>query len=146
MGKNYSNVGDMQMDYDSDEGEVLESNDDIIENEPNFKERVKGGNRDNLFTEVTDKSLKSHDDKESISASYLDLKTRGKYSVDHYSSKVKEALNTAKEKSHEFMDNKLGQETESGGADELCFAPLHYHPCFWSDGSVLFCLRIQGFH
>jgi len=113
-GKNYSNVGDMQMDYDSDEGEVLESNDDIIENEPNFKERVKGGNRDNLFTEVTDKSLKSHDDKESVSASYLDLKTRGKYSVDHYSSKVKEALNTAKEKSHEFMDNKLGQETESG--------------------------------
>ena len=28
--------------------------------------------------------------------------------------KVKEALNTAKEMSHEFMDNKLGQETESG--------------------------------
>jgi len=108
---NDSNAGDIQMDYDSDEGEVLDSNNGIIENEP--KELVNGGTIEKLKTKVSDKSLKSHGDKETVSAN-SDHMSRGKYSVDHYSSKVMEALNTAKEMSHKFLDNKLGQESELG--------------------------------
>jgi len=112
IGTNDSNVGDIQTDYDSDEAEVLDTDDGIIENEP--KDLVEGGNIEKLRTIVTEKSFTIPDVKESVLASNSDHMSRGKYSVDHYSNKVKEALNTAKEMSHKFLDNKLGQESELG--------------------------------
>ena len=109
---NDSNEGGIQLESESDEGEVLDSDDGIIESEP--IDNILIGNTENLKMGMTGKSFKSYGDKELVSASHDEHKSKGKYYVEHYSSKVKEALNIAKEMSHEFMDNNLGQEKESG--------------------------------
>jgi len=96
-------------DSDSDEDEVLKTSvfDEIVRN----KDYIKHWNKGNLEKVVSDKSFESNNNKGSLYASFV------KDPVSkHYSSEVEEALNTAKETSHKFLENRLGhQETVVSG-------------------------------
>jgi len=94
---------------DSDVDEVLETSvfDEIVKN----KEYIKHWNKGNFEAVVSDESLENNNNKGSLYASFV------KDPVSkHYSSEVEGALNTAKETSHKFLENRLGhQETIVSG-------------------------------
>jgi len=89
---------------DADEGEVLEEK-NVDHTGKEVPEKTKIGQKtSNLELEMTEERIKDKSNEESANKHRT---SKGHDAVEHYSTKVKEALNSAKEMSHQYIDEKL---------------------------------------